>query len=77
MLAAPDACLWAAIRAVVQMVSADPQVRHQNRRVLPIATDMAVPLVLPASDGSVDPDAVHLAADLPDLCSEAVRDFHP
>src|SRR4029077_8342925 len=72
----PDACPRAPRRVVDQMALADPQVRRQNRLVLPIAMDRAVRLVPQAWDASVDPGAARLAFDLQAL-KEAVRDFRP
>jgi hypothetical protein len=59
------------------MVWADPQVRPPNRLIRRIATDTAARPDPLASAAWVDPDAVRLAADLPDPCLEAVPDFHP
>jgi len=53
------------------MVLAGLQVRH------PAVKDTIVRLAPPASDASVAPDAVRLAADLPPLCLEVVRDSRP
>ena len=59
------------------MVWADPQVRRPNRLVRPIAMDKAARPVLQASDASVGRGAVRPDVDLPDPCSEVVRDFLP
>ncbi len=51
------------------------QVRRQKTlRIHPAAKDTIARLAPLASDASADPDAVRLAADLPRLCPEAVRD---
>jgi len=73
--AAQDACLTALCRAAAQMVLVGLQVRHLARLIHPTVKDMIARLAPPASDASVDPDAVRLAADLPPLCPGAVRDF--
>ena len=59
------------------MVWADPQVRRPNRLVRPIAMDKAVRPALQASDALVALDAGRPDVDLPDPCSEVVRDFLP
>jgi hypothetical protein len=59
------------------MVSVGLQVRHPTRLIHPAAKDMIARLAPPASDASVDPDAVRLAADLPAQCPEAVRGSRP
>jgi len=56
------------------MVLVGLQVR---RPILPAAKDTIARLAPPASDASVAPDAVRLAADFPALCQEAVLDFRP
>ncbi len=56
------------------MVLAALQVRHPTRLVHPIAKDTGARLGLPASDASVDPDAVRPAADCLAQCPEVVRD---
>lgn len=56
------------------MVSAAQRVRRRSRWVRLIAKDRIVHLDPQASDASVDPDAVRLAADRPLLCLEGVRD---
>jgi len=58
------------------MVLADPQVRHPNRLVRPIATGTAVRPALRASGALVGLDAARPGAALPNLCPEAVHDFH-
>ena len=51
------------------------QVRRQKTlRIHPAAKDTIARLAPLASDASADPDAARLAADLPRLCPEAVRD---
>ena len=47
------------------------------RPIHPAVKDMIAHLAPPASDASVDPDAVRLAADLPPQCPEAAHDFRP
>ena len=71
------ACLLAWGHAADQKVLADPQVRRPNRLVRPIAMDKAARPVLQASDALVALDAVRPDVDLPDPCSEVVRDFLP
>jgi len=44
-----------------------------RRPILPAVKDTIARLAPPASDASVAPDAVRLAADLPPLCPGAVR----
>ena len=72
-----DACRLAWGHAADQKVLADLQVRRQNRLVRPIVMDRAVRPAPMASDASVALDAVRPDADLPDPCSEVVRDFPP
>ena len=55
------------------MVLAGPQVRHPTRPVHSDAKDTASRLAPPASDASVDPDAVRPGADFPAQCLEAVH----
>jgi hypothetical protein len=55
------------------MILVGLRVRHQSRLVRPTAKDRAVHLAPLASDASVAPDVVHLAADFPRPCLEAVR----
>jgi hypothetical protein len=71
---AQGACRSAPRRAAAQMVLAALQVRHPTRLVHPIAKDTDARLGPPASDASVDPDAVRPAADCLVLCPEVVRD---
>jgi hypothetical protein len=59
------------------MVSVVPPVRHPNRLVLPIATDMAAHPAPPALGALAVPGAVRLVVALLGLCQEAVRDFLP
>jgi hypothetical protein len=70
-----DACRLAWGHAADQKVLADPQVRRSSRLVRPIAMDKAARPALRVSDASVALDAVRPDADLPDPCSEVVRDF--
>ena len=53
------------------MVSVGLQVRRPTRLIHPAAKDTIVRLAPPASDASVDPDAVRFVADLPARCPEA------
>jgi hypothetical protein len=55
------------------MILVGPQVRHQSRLVRPTAKDRVDRLARLASDASVAPDVVHLAAGFPHPCPEAVR----
>ena len=55
------------------MILVGPQVRHQSRLVRPTAKDRVVHLAPLASDASVAPDVVHLAADFPRPGLEVVR----
>ena len=71
-----DACPPAANLAVVQMVLVALLARHPILPVHPTVKDTFV-LALQASDASVDPDAVRLAADRPAQCPAAVRDYLP
>ena len=57
------------------MVLAAPQVRRPPRRVRLTAKDRVVRPAPPASDASVDPDAVRLAVDLPAQFPEEAHDF--
>jgi hypothetical protein len=57
------------------MFLAGLQVRRQKTLLIhPAAKGTIAHLAPLASDASADPDAVRLAADLPPLCPEAVRD---
>jgi len=56
------------------MIFVGPRVRRRSRLVRPTAKDRVVHLALLASDVSVAPDVVHLAAGFPPPCPEAVRD---
>src|SRR4029077_3548232 len=64
-------------RAAAQMVLVGLQVRRPARPIHPAAKDTIARLAPPASDASVDPDAVRLAADLPPQCPEAVHGSRP
>jgi hypothetical protein len=55
------------------MILVGPRVRHRSRLVRPTAKDRVVHLAPPASDVSVAPDVVHLAAGFPHPCPEAVH----
>jgi len=55
------------------MILVGPRVRHRSRPVRPTAKDRVVHLAPLASDVSVAPDVVHLAAGFPPPCPEAVR----
>ena len=55
------------------MILVGPQVRHRSRLVRPTAKDRVDRLAPLASDASVAPDVVHLAAGFPHPCPEAVR----
>jgi hypothetical protein len=55
------------------MIFVGPRVRHRSRLVRPTAKDRVVHLAPLASDVSVAPDVVHLAAGFPPPCPEAVR----
>jgi hypothetical protein len=55
------------------MILVGPLVRHRSRLVRPTAKDRVDRLALLASDASVAPDVVHLAAGFPHPCPEAVR----
>ena len=72
----PDASPSAANLAVVQMVLVALLVRRPILPVHPTVKDTFV-LALQASDASVDPDAVRLAAGRPAQCPAAVRDYLP
>jgi hypothetical protein len=56
------------------MVLADLPAHHPTRLVHPTVKDTDARLDRPASDASVDPDAVRPAADCQAQCPEVVRD---
>jgi hypothetical protein len=59
------------------MVLVGLQVRRQARLIHPAVKDRIARLAPRASDASVDPDAVRLAADLPAQYPEAVHGSRP
>jgi hypothetical protein len=59
------------------MVLVGLQVRRPARPIHPAVKDTIARLAPPASDASVDPGAVRLAADLPPQCPEAVHGSRP